>query len=317
MPPERIPCNLCGSDRQRRLFRKFGFTVVACADCGLHFLEAMPSDAEIAAWYDQGYFTGNAERRGYLDYVKERDVLVASFDLKLRKIEAMLPARPDRPRRLLDIGTAAGWMLQAAQARGWEGRGLEVSEYAWREAVRFGFDVVHGDSLDVFEGQRFDLITMWDVVEHLRDPRAVLTRARDLLADDGLLVFSTGDVDNFWSRLQGKRNRIYNPPQHLYYFSRRTMTAMAAVAGLGVVRVEADEKVTTLHYVLHIARNLVDIKPVAWAVGHVMPLVPNRTLRMRLSDNLVVYTRRADAPAARGGAQPSAGEVAVSAPTAP
>ncbi|MBM3461505.1 MAG: class I SAM-dependent methyltransferase [Armatimonadetes bacterium] len=297
MTPE-SGCNLCGSTRRVHLFEKFRFPIVACRDCGLHCLERMPSAAEVNAWYDEGYFTGDPERRGYLNYLEDRETLVATFDLKLQRLEDLL-GPSQKPRRILDVGTATGFFLEAAERRGWVGCGTEVSEYAWKQAVQRGLSVVHGDSLEPFRGQKFDVVTLWDVLEHLRDPRGYLTRAQELLSDDGILAFSTGDVANIWSRLQGKRNRIYNPPQHLYYFSRATMIEISRRAGLEVVRIEPDEKITTLHYVLHIARNLVDLPLVAEVVGRAMRFIPDRTLHMKLSDNLVVYARRAT-PKPRG-----------------
>lgn len=296
-------CNLCGSSRRRKRFEKFGHAIVECLDCRLEYLDPLPSAEALAAFYDEGYFKGNPERRGYLDYVAEGPLRCASFEGKLVQMERLLRASKPLPAagngssrkpetlRLLDIGAAAGWMLKAAQDRGWSATGLEVSEYACEEARRQGLDVVQGDSLEPFEGQRFDAITMWDVVEHLRDPLGSLRQARALLREDGLLVFSTGDVGCLWSRLQGRHHRAYNPPQHLYYFTRRTMIDLAVRAGFDVMAIEPDEKVIQLHYVLHIARNLVDFRPLEVVFGFLQRLLPDRPVRMSLRDNLVVYLR--------------------------
>jgi SAM-dependent methyltransferase len=266
----------------------------------------MPSAEEIAAFYDEGYFSGAPERRGYLDYVGERETFLRSFAEKLDKIETMLAGRRGAKggsgarKRLLDVGTAAGWCVEAARDRGWDAWGVEVSGYAVEAARERGLNVVQGDSLAMFAGQKFDVITLWDALEHLLDPSATLAEARSLLAEDGLLVFSTGDVGHFWSRLQGRQHRIYNPPQHLYYFTRKTMTRVAEKAGLGVLRIEPDEKVTNVHYVLHIARNLVDLKILTVVFDLLLRLVPDFRIRMKLIDNLVVYTTPA-VRAARNG----------------
>lgn len=293
-PLQTMPCNLCEGTQATPRFLKFGYQIVRCNGCGLEFLHPRPTAADLAAFYDQGYFTGNPERRGYLDYVGERESFLRSFAQKLDRIERMLAERrrgsdPAHQTRLLDVGTAAGFCVEAARDRGWDAWGLEVSEYAASQAQARGLNVVQGDSLAAFAGHTFDVITLWDALEHVLDPREVLTHACELLADDGILVFSTGDVGHPWSRLQGRQHRIYNPPQHLYYFSRKTMTAVAERAGLRVLRVEADEKVTTLHYVLHIAKNLVDIPILAHIFDLVMRVVPNLQVRMKLIDNLVVY----------------------------
>lgn len=290
------PCNLCGGTVAIPRFKKFGYQIVRCRGCGLEFLHPRPTADEIAAFYDEGYFTGNPERRGYLNYVGERDTFLRSFAEKLARIERLLARRRAGVgnggagrKRLLDVGTAAGWCVEAARDRGWDAWGLEVSQYACAQARERGLNVVQGDSLTAFQGQRFDVITLWDALEHVLDPKALLEAARQLLTPDGMLVFSTGDAGHLWSRLQGRQHRIYNPPQHLYYFSRATMTALAEAAGYSVVRVEPDEKLTQVHYVLHIARNLVDVPTLARLFELIMHVVPNFAIRMKLIDNLVVY----------------------------
>ena len=132
-----------------------------------------------------------------------------------------------------------------------------------------------------------------------------------MLAPDGVLAFSTGDVGHFWSRLQGRQHRIYNPPQHLFYFSRTSMTRMAIASGLRVLRIEPDEKVTTLHYVLHIARNLVDIPFLAKMFEFIMRVLPDWRVRMKLIDNLVVYCTPEPVGSAASSPQP---DVATSYP---
>lgn len=294
-PIQTAPCNLCGGTTAAPLFVKFGYQIVRCHRCRLEFLHPMPTAAEIAAFYDEGYFTGDPERRGYLDYVGERETFLRSFGEKLDKIEKLLAQRRSARggsgarKRLLDVGTASGWCVEAARDRGWDAWGVEVSEYAVQQARERGLNVVQGESLSAFSGQQFDVITLWDALEHLLDPQALLQEARSLLAGDGILIFSTGDVGHSWSRLQGRQHRIYNPPQHLYYFSRATMAALAEQAGFVVLRTEPDEKVTNLHYVLHIARNLVDLPFLARIFEFMMRIVPNIRLRMKLIDNLVVY----------------------------
>lgn len=302
--PEKIiataPCNLCGGRQALPRFVKFGYQIVRCRACGLEFLHPRPEPDEIASFYDDGYFTGNPSRKGYLDYVGERETFLRSFGGKLDKIERVLSVRRaaaqngSRRLRLLDVGTAAGWCVEAARDRGWDACGVDVSEYAVHEAQARGLNVVRGDTLAAFGGHKFDVITLWDALEHLPDPKALLREACEMLVNDGLLVFSTGDVAHVWSRLQGRQHRIYNPPQHLYYFSRKTMTSLARAAGYAITRVEADEKVTNVHYVLYIARNLVDLPILARLFELLARYVPNFRVRMRLCDNLVVYATPAE-----------------------
>lgn len=284
-------CNLCLSPRRRYLFAKFGYGVVRCLDCSLECLERLPDEAELTAWYDEGYYRGNPERRGYLDYVRDREPTLLSFRSKVADLARYLPTNPTQAVQVLDVGAATGWFLEAAAERGWQGCGLEVSEYAQKEARLRGHDVRLGGSPADFAPSQFDLVTMWDVIEHLRNPRQTLLEAHAALRPGGLLALSTGDVGHPLSKLQGRRNRMYNPPQHLYFFSRPTLTAMLEACGFEVLGVQADQKTTTLHYVLHIAGNLVDLPLAADTAQALNRTLPNLPITLRLVDNLVVFAR--------------------------
>ena len=106
-----------------------------------------------------------------------------------------------------------------------------------REAQeRFGSDAVHVGTLDSapHAPESFDLITLWDVVEHVPDPGALLARARELLRPDGLLVLETQDVSSQFARVLGRRWHHYKHDEHLYHFTPATITTLLQGAGLRV-----------------------------------------------------------------------------------
>jgi 2-polyprenyl-3-methyl-5-hydroxy-6-metoxy-1,4-benzoquinol methylase len=86
--------------------------------------------------------------------------------------------------------------------------------------------VITGDFLEVEVPGTFAVITMFDVLEHMRDPRACVARSRELLAPGGILAIETGDLASPWARLLGTRWYFLDPPQHLSYFTAAGLAAL-------------------------------------------------------------------------------------------
>jgi SAM-dependent methyltransferase len=253
----------------------------------LVYLDHSPTPDDFREFYSAEYFTGGHSRRGYVDYVGDQKTARRSFRAKLEKIE-----RIKAPGRILDIGCAAGFFMEEAAQRGWEVYGHEVSDYAGGIArVTFGDRVSIGAlGSDLFPEKSLDVVTMWDVVEHLDNPLDVLLRVRRWLKDDGLLVICTGNVDSWLARLQGAGSRIYNPPQHLYYFSAATLARLLDRAGFRVMRREHDSKSMSVAYFLHIIACLHPsrlTRSLSHAIGQ--GSVGKRSLTIPLVDNIRVY----------------------------
>src|SRR5207249_10956114 len=112
-----------------------------------------------------------------------------------------------------------------------------------------GLPVTCGTILDLARTRaQFDVITMWDVIEHLPDPAGALETMRRLLRPGGLLAISTMDVDAPVARLLGRRWPWYMQ-MHLWYFSRRTLTRMVQASGYDVIGIRRHCRVVRLGYV--------------------------------------------------------------------
>ena len=221
-------CNLCGKSAPQLLWQRNAYAIVACTGCGLQYVGQDPQDIDFAALYSEGYYTGTSGQV-FANYVGEERARRASARRKLWSMQRRTP----RSGRLLDVGCAAGFFLVEAR-RHFEAQGVEISEYSSGVArERFGLDVFTGSLQDAkFAANSFDVITLWDVVEHLPDPMAVLTEAARVLRPGGALVLTTGDVGSAYARRAGPRWHLLEPPWHLYYFSRATMRALGEAAGL-------------------------------------------------------------------------------------
>jgi len=219
-------CNLCGENGFRLLYEKAGFSILRCGGCGLVFADPLPEEGRLRAIYGRDYFQGGL----YRDYTNE----VSSRRADYQKWLGWFSRRTGLAGgRWLDIGCATGSFMAAARASGWEVRGLDVSPYCLEEARALGLSVSQGTARAIpGEWGDFDAVSMWDTVEHLRDPSAEVAAAARRLRAGGWFVASTGDVSSLAARLLGRRWWFMLPPVHLYFFTRNTLEALMRKAGL-------------------------------------------------------------------------------------
>ena len=238
-----VPCGLCGANHYRVRYRQPGPEsppstyriterelappprVVECLACGLVYANPRPEAEALTALYaaskDPDYLTEEAGRRA-----------------SARRILRALHRYQAPPGRLLDVGCAAGFLLDEARRLSWQVEGVEGSRWAAEQAQRqFGLTVHHGsvEQLALLPGS-FDAITLIDVIEHLPKPKETLIALRQLLKPHGILCVNTPDIESLVSRLL--QARWWGIQQaHLTYFSRRTLTKVLEAAGFTVLAV--------------------------------------------------------------------------------
>jgi SAM-dependent methyltransferase len=153
-------------------------------------------------------------------------------------------------KRVLDVGCAGGAFLVAARQLGFEVTGIEPAR--WMAAFgrqTYGLDIRDGVLVPgVFPDQSFDVVTLWDVIEHLSWPLETLRAARSLLKPDGLLLVNYPDIGTFAARFLGRRWPFWLSV-HLLYYTRKTMTAQLQRAGFSVLWYEPFWPVLPLGYV--------------------------------------------------------------------
>jgi 2-polyprenyl-3-methyl-5-hydroxy-6-metoxy-1,4-benzoquinol methylase len=186
--------------------------------------------------YQSDYWRSDAAKDfGYTDYVADEPLYVKTFRMRGDLVARHRPP----PARLLDVGCAAGFALTALRERGYDVRGVELSKpMAELARRRLGDDAaVHCGVLEesLFGGAKFDVITMFDVVEHVEDPVAFLATARRMLSPGGVIVFETQNVASRFARLMGVRWQHYKFQEHLWHFDPKTMRVLLAKAGLELV----------------------------------------------------------------------------------
>lgn len=226
-----------------------GYKLAHCPNCGMEWLDPQPDDATLERIYRQEYY----DAWGVQDDAEVTRSLKRSM---FRRLLAPVVRRHAPGSRLLDCGAALGYLMEEAAAAGLEPFGVELSEFGANAiADRFGRDrVFHGPFEEATFGgvdrEAFDIITMIDFLEHVRDPAAMLAKAFNLLRPGGTLVILTPDASSLSCRMMGPRWLHYKL-EHLYYFSVRSLRSLLGREGFRDVRVGRAIKTTNLHYVSH------------------------------------------------------------------
>lgn len=234
---EFVPCNLCGSDDSRLLYpstidpsqdredysafkcTSTGYgrhhAIVKCRRCGLVYTNPRASSQETLEMYmkveDPLYF-------------EERQGRVITFERHLRTLHDL--TGPPNGRALLDIGAHIGVFVEVARRAGWKAIGIEPSHWSVEMAKQSGIELIEGTlaSSDLPDNH-FDVVTLWDVIEHLSDPRNELEHVFRVLKPGGWVVIHTMNIEGLFARLMGSQ-WPWLMEMHLYYFSARTMRCM-------------------------------------------------------------------------------------------
>jgi len=181
-------------------------------------------------------------------YLAEREGRIATFRRNIHPLEEMTPAHNGH--RLLDVGAHVGVFVEVAQEREWDAWGLEPSLWAVEEGRKRGLHMIQGTLRDAeLDSESFDVVTMWDVVEHLIDPAAEIRQVARLLKPGGIFCVHTIDIDSPFARLMGKR-WPWLVEMHLYFFSPKTLGAMVEKAGLRVESWRTQGRYLHLGYLL-------------------------------------------------------------------
>ena len=210
--------------------------ILKCLHCGLVFNETRHDAEKLLSFYsdvvDQGY-------------LKNIDSRFKTFRYNFEKLKPYIP----RSGKLLDVGSYCGVSLKVAHENGFETIGVEPSKWAaqYSEEVmnQRAFQGTLND-LPIEEGP-FDVVTMWDVMEHLPHPVEEMKLIRSRLKPGGVFAFSTLFIDNWYPKILKERWPWYMD-MHLFYFTLDSMNQLLNKAGLELVHHQKYTHIITLEY---------------------------------------------------------------------
>jgi SAM-dependent methyltransferase len=248
-------------------------------------MDPQPTESELASLYSERYYVSyDSREQGYDGYVTEAENWRRTFRDRLGDL-------PATPGKLLDVGAATGFFVEQARAVGWDAIGVEPSAWAADYARReLGVEVFTGTLESMkFGDQAFDVVTMWEVIEHLPDPMVTLDEIRRILRPGGRLVLSTPDSGSRVARASGKRWLGWRKvPEHLFFFDRPNLDRLLVRAGFTPVRHRYASLTVSAGFAVERAFSLLGL-PSSWRAPR---WISRRSIRVNPGyDLLVVATR--------------------------
>lgn len=217
-------CPLC-QHTSNVVFTAHGYGICDCTSCHHRFADLEVTTTHTAQVYDDSYFQGGGA--GYPDYLGEARILRNHGRWYGKRL-----ARYVQPGKMLDVGAAAGFVLQGFIDCGWHGSGIEPNpKMAAYAHERLGLSVQAG-ALETFStNETYDLVSMIQVIAHFADVRRALQIAADVTKPSGYWLIETWNKDSFAARLFGQNWHEYSPPSVLHWFAPTTLRTLAAQFG--------------------------------------------------------------------------------------
>ncbi|MBI5405000.1 MAG: class I SAM-dependent methyltransferase [Candidatus Kerfeldbacteria bacterium] len=209
--------------------------IFQCSSCQLGFIAPTPSPAELSRLYGGGQDP---------DYLAQESGRRATWERVVRKTIG-----PGTGRQLLDVGAHTGIFADVAAKNGWAVTGVEPNDWA-RSIASQQFGVTSRRSIDELGHARYDVVTMFDVIEHMTDPLAELQRLHRLLNPGGRLILTTPDLGSPVARLL--RSRWYCiRQQHLFYFNPTSIRTVLERSGFKLVSLQRYHRTFSIGYWLN------------------------------------------------------------------
>lgn len=232
-------CIACGHDQFSKLFdikdhsiSHQMFKLAECRHCGLRVTLSAPAESEIGPYYkSENYISHSDNKSGIINklYHAVRNWMLG-YKFRLCKSKS-------NHKTLLDVGSGTGYFPHYMKNKGFEVMGVEVDENARKFSLeRFGLNIkTPEDLLDGRIEQKFGLITLWHVLEHLYYPDKYIEAINQRLEDDGIILVAVPNYSSFDARFYKDYWAAYDVPRHLWHFTPLSMKYLMSRHGLEVI----------------------------------------------------------------------------------
>ncbi len=243
----KINCPLCNSKQFEKFWAMPGYKLARCLECSFVWDFSPPEN--VLSQYDKNYFQNQNPKGGYANYFEGMNINKRTFYERIRNINNKVR----RKENMLDVGSALGDSLIEAKALGWKNvYGVELSEYAANESRKRGLNIKTGTlKKAAFPLNYFDVVTLQDVIEHVKDPRVELAEVYRILKPKGIIFIVTPDISGFWAKLLGKWWYHYKPGEHIMYFSQKTLRKLLENIGFKNIETRRTYHVMSFEYILN------------------------------------------------------------------
>ena len=205
-------CPTCGIDSTKFLFKKNSGEYSYCQNCEHIYLSKSLSSEHLLEFYTN-YPTSSLDW-----HLNESDFYTRVYNSGLDMIQ-----ESKSEGSILDIGCSSGFFLSIASQRGYIPTGVEPNKQEASFAVKNGINVVGNTISDLSNHQKFDVITLWDVLEHIDSPSEYIHNLKSYLNPGGLIFVQVPTCDSLAARVMREKSNMFDGIEHLTLFSRKSL----------------------------------------------------------------------------------------------
>lgn len=244
-----MSCIICGSGREVRKFTYSAADFYECAECGLIRTLPFPTSACIREHYRAKFESGN-----YKALLSNMEMYADIYKSYIKLLKTYFG--PLQGKKILDVGCFTGDFLDLAQKDGAITWGIELQQEAFKIACRkHPGRIMNCDFDEVVFNEKFDIVSMFGVIEHLTNPEVLLEKATGWLKGDGIVIIQTPNTGSVLANLLNKYWPPFVPVEHIHYFSERNITMLLEKYNFAVIKIKPHFKRLSVDYVYSMLRN--------------------------------------------------------------
>src|ERR1035437_9854168 len=213
------------------------FNVVQCDSCGFRFTNPRPDEKEIGNYYQgEQYISHSDTKKGIVNKLYQ---IVRNYTIKQKiKLINKLTSPELTSRNILDIGCGTGEFLNACKENGWKITGVEPSEIA-RKNAKQKYNIIPLPQEKLFEinGKKFNVVTLWHVLEHIHQLDKTIEQISKIISDDGRLIIAVPNCNSFDAKKYGAYWAAWDLPRHIFHFTKKDIETVFKKYGFELTEV--------------------------------------------------------------------------------
>ena len=236
-------CPLCGGEKHKKFISaidhnvsKDGFDIVSCNSCQFRFTNPKPSEKTIGKYYQsKDYISHTSSKKGVFNFIYH---VVRNYQL-YKKEKLISSFNKNTEKELLDFGSGTGEFLSFCQRKGWKTRGVEPESKA-AELAKTNYNLNINTVSEFFKNKtkKYDVITLWHVLEHVYDLEKYLNELTIKLKNNGLLVLGLPNSNSYDAAYYKENWAAWDVPIHLYHFTKNDIKAIANKNGFDLIKIK-------------------------------------------------------------------------------
>jgi len=209
------------------------FKIVTCTNCGFKLTNPRPDIIEVEKYYQsESYISHSNTNKGLINKLYQ---LVRNLTLK-KKLKLITFLNKNSSGKVLDIGCGTGMFLKICKENNWETFGTEPDEKTRIFAIENSKTEIKQNIFTDYESQKFDIITMWHVFEHIHDLNKNIERIKELMNTNSFLIIAVPNCDSYDAKIYKQYWAAYDVPRHLSHFNLKSLNNLIKAHGMSLVK---------------------------------------------------------------------------------